>query len=107
MKNIFELSQEYAEIEAILIENEGELTEELEQRLEINRENLTAKAEGYYAIIHKNKAEREMIAAQIKRLQGINKAKENAMEQLRERLHEAMRLNGIKKLPMLTGSISL
>ena len=107
MKNIFELTHEYAEIEAILIENEGLLTEELEGRLKINREELTAKGEGYHAIINKSKREAAMIDEEIKRLSGLKKVRENTAERLKERLLEAMRLYDVKKIPLLTGSITL
>lgn len=107
MKNIFDLTQEYAEIEALLIENEGLLDEDLEARLKINREELTAKGEGYHAIINKNKREAAMIDEEIKRLSGLKKVRENAAERLKERLLEAMRLYDVKKIPLLTGSITL
>ena len=63
--NIFEIQQELLDIFAELEENGGELTEELEQKLNVTQENFKTKVKGYSDVIKVNKSEIDLIDKEI------------------------------------------
>lgn len=75
---------------AMLEENEGELTPELEKMLEVNQYNLEHKAEQYRNAILMNKANIEQAKEEKKRLDAFIKSKERANEAMSTRLRDAM-----------------
>jgi hypothetical protein len=106
-KNIFELSQEYAEIEALLEESGGDLTPEIENRLVIAQSELQTKGEGYLSIIRKNESEIGVIDSEMERLARLKKVRQNKIAQLKERIIQAFTLYDIQKVSTATGSITL
>src|SRR5574343_1165800 len=96
--NIFQITTEYKQLEAALIENEGLLTPELETALQINQEQLQAKGIQYGYVIKSIESECEIIDAEIKRLTQLKKVRENAVERLKMTLKGAMECFGVLEL---------
>lgn len=89
-KNIFDISAEYLAIIAEVEDVEGDLTEELENRLKINAEELEAKVKAYNHIISHNKGEISIIDDEIDRLSKLKSSKANLIEKLKKYLLEAV-----------------
>jgi hypothetical protein len=88
--NLYEITQDQLSIISFLEENGGELTPEVQEALTITQDAFEKKAEAYSYLILKMEAESDMIAAEIKRLQGLKKSKDNSSERLRDALSVAM-----------------
>jgi hypothetical protein len=65
MSTIFEISKELDIIFSNIEENDGEITPELQQQLEINEQNLSKKLEAYYFKIKEYKSKIDTIKAHI------------------------------------------
>ena len=104
--NLYQLTTEYKQLESILIENEGELTPELEQALQINQDQLQAKGISYGYVIKSIEAESDIIDAEIKRLTQLKKVRDNAVERLKTTLKQAMEMYGVLELKTPTLKIS-
>lgn len=81
--NIFEISKEIESVFEELEENGGELTEELEEKLSISKDEFRSKVEAYLAIIRHTESDVDCCDKEIKRLQSIKKAKQNSIERLK------------------------
>ena len=92
--NIFEIQQELLDIFAELEENGGELTEELEQKLNVTQENFKTKVKGYSDVIKVNKSEIDLIDKEIARLKTLKESKEKAIERLSKVIAQAITLFG-------------
>ena len=88
--NLYEITQDQLSILAILEENGGELTPELQEAMTITQDSFEKKAEAYSYLIIKMESESDMVAAEIKRLQALKKSKDNNSDRLREALSVAM-----------------
>src|SRR5690606_20278928 len=81
--DIFQIYQDYMQLEYILEDNGGELTPEIEEALTSNREQLQTKAVNYALVIRQIDGEANIIAEEIKRLQAMKKAKDNTVERMK------------------------
>ncbi len=90
MKNLFEITQDYLAIYDQLLENEGELTEELKTALEITQKDLALKGTNYVHIIKKYEAELAGLKVYEEQIAKLKKRKNKAIEYLEERLLEAV-----------------
>jgi len=106
MSNIYNITTEFLQLEAQLIENGGELTEELSQALQINKDELQHKSIQYGYVIKSLSDNVDAIDNEIKRLQAIKKANENAIDRLKDTLSNAMQLFGISELKTPTLKIN-
>jgi hypothetical protein len=106
MSNIYNITTEFLNLEAQLIENGGELTPEIEQALIINKDELQHKSIQYGYVIKSLSDNVDAIDAEIKRLQGIKKVNENAIDRLKDTLSSAMQLFGIPELKTPTLKIN-
>lgn len=97
-KSLFQIENEFAELANQLIENEGELTPELEKSLRITQQELKHKAGGYSKVIKQINAEVSIIDAEIKRLQSLKKTRKNAIDRLKNSLTNAMQTFDIASL---------
>jgi hypothetical protein len=88
--NIFKIQQEYLNIVDEIEANDGELSEELEERLAINEENRDEKMEAYVAIIKQKKADIDLAKNEIERLSGIIQSSSSTIDRLKDTLLEAM-----------------
>ena len=84
MPSIFDINEEYLKIIQELEESGGEITPELEERLNITREQLESKLKAYYAIIKQNEALIDLSKDEKNRLNDRQKAKENLIDRLKK-----------------------
>ena len=103
---LYQIEQEYMILADEIISNEGELTPELEARLTINQDQLEAKGKGYGYIIKDIESEIDAIDIEIKRLTGMKKQRNNAVERLKTSLSDAMQLFEISELKTPTLKIN-
>lgn len=92
LKTIYQIEQSYNQLAEELIENGGELTPSLEEKLAITEEQLQNKSVAYSFVIKQMDADVDIIDAEIKRLQNLKKQREKASEYLKERIKHAMEL---------------
>lgn len=95
---IYQIEQSYNQLAEELIDNEGELTPELETALAITEEQLQNKSVAYSFVIKQMDADIDTIDAEIKRLQAAKKQREKASEYLKERIKHAMELFSITEI---------
>ena len=105
--SLFQINSELVEVTNLLIENGGELTPELETRLQIAENELKTKSVNYYHVIKQIEAETTIIDAEIKRLQDLKKSRINTVEKLENSLLYSMKLHGIEKIDTDTLKISI
>lgn len=100
MASMYELSSDYAALVAALEESQpDDDVTSIYDELEALDHDITAKAEAYARIIRNAEAEAESYAEEIKRLQHHKKARENMIENLKDRLNLAMITAGKKEIP--------
>lgn len=92
--NLWELTQEEISFICLMEETGGEVTDEILEELNIRRENFEAKAASYTKLILKLEADVANAAAEIKRIQGLKKTKENTIDRLKETLKGAVMVFG-------------
>ena len=89
-RNIFDILEESKSLIEELWEGEGELSEDLEERLAINRNDVEEKVENYYYIISEFKAKEDFLKQQIDRLNVKKKGYAKIQERLAETIDKAM-----------------
>lgn len=105
-KSIFQMTNEYVKLEQELIENGGELTEDLERALAINRNELETKSKSYIAVIKKIGSNIDYISEEVKRLQALKKVQENAQNRLKTAISDSMEAYGVDELDFITDKIN-
>ena len=101
---LYELTAEYAAIMAALeAETEEEYQADMLEKLGALNEDIAQKGEGYARVIRNMQAEADSLAAEIKRLQGMKKRREDAIERMKAGLLEAMKTAGADKLQTTIG----
>lgn len=104
--SLYQIEKEYLQIVDTLIQSEGELSPELEEALQINKEQLQQKGIGYGYIIKQLEYDVDMVDAELKRLQAIKKSRTNAMDRLKASLSGAMQLHEVTELKTPTLKIN-
>ena len=94
--NIFDIQSEYMELMAFLEENEGELTPELEELLQFNKEAFENKTKNYISIIRKMESDVKIANEEIQRIQSFINKKESSISMLKNNLLGALKLYGNK-----------
>tara|TARA_R110000737_G_scaffold56080_1_gene80116 strand:- start:5223 stop:5681 length:459 start_codon:yes stop_codon:yes gene_type:complete len=79
---------------SVIEANEGELTDEVLEQLEINNEDLQTKSESYLAVIKNREALNTQIDDELKRLQAMKKANNNLVSRLKNSLLNAVNIFG-------------
>lgn len=102
--NLYQIKNEYLTLASQL--EQGELTPEIEQQLQINEEQLKEKAINYGYVIRSFEYDNDVIDAEIKRLKQLKEQKENAIDKLKNAVSDAMQLYGIEKIDSPTLKIS-
>ena len=82
-KSIFDIQQEYVDIISELEENEGEVTEEIQERLHINKNEIDDKLNAYAYITKEISGEILVLEEEIERLKNKITAKTNTIERLK------------------------
>ena len=105
--NLYKITTKAKELCDALIS--GELTDELEKELIINQTELQEKAINYGFVVKVLQSDVDIIESEIKRLQALKTAKNNAIERMKESVLNAMSIYGIEKVtsPTLTLSVRL
>lgn len=87
---LYTIAEDQRLLNAMLEENGGELTPEIEEAMRITEDNFVAKAEAYGATISEYDAQADACDAEIKRLQAYKKTCQNVSRRMKERLSMAM-----------------
>ncbi len=103
---LYEIQQEYISLAEQLIDNGGELTPELENSLQINREQLESKGQCYGFIVKDLESDIDKIDGELKRLTALKSSRNKTIDKLKETISKAMELHEIEKLETPTLKIS-
>lgn len=95
-KSLYEISKEALVIASAL--EDGELTEDLENQLVINQNELQNKSINYGFVIKESEHNINAIDEEIKRLQSLRKVEENKKKRLLTAVSDAMKLYSIDKI---------
>jgi len=104
MKSLFEISKEAMNLASIL--EDGEFTPEMETALAINQDELQKKALDYAYVIKSFESDVDAIDNEVKRLQAMKTAKNNALNRMKETISHAMQIYGIEKVESPTLKLS-
>jgi hypothetical protein len=96
--NIYKIQNEFQLIIAEVINNEGEITPELETALTINKEQLQSKAIDYCYVIKQLDYDCEQIDNEIARLNKLKKVRANLTDRLKNTVSSAMQLYEVEKI---------
>lgn len=88
--NIFEIQQDLLSIFDEIEENGGELTAELEEKLEITQENFKNKIESYVNLIRIKEGELYTISQEINRLEALQDTKQRLITRLQKIILQAV-----------------
>jgi len=105
MKSIYVISEQARNLASLL--EEGEFTPEMELALGINQNEIQEKAIKYGFVLKTFEGDVSLISEEIKRLTAIKKAKENAIDRMKDAVLSAMQIYLIEKIstPILNISI--
>lgn len=95
---LYQIEQEYIKLTEQLLENGGEITEELEQALAINQQNLETKGTNYGFVVKQLESEIDQIDAEIARLTALKKSRSKSVDRLKETISKAMELYEIEEI---------
>jgi len=104
MKSLYIISEEARNLASLL--EEGELSQEMELALVINQSELQEKAINYAFMLKTFEGEVSLISEEIKRLTAIKKAKETAIDRMKDAVLSAMKIYSIEKVSSPTLNIS-
>jgi len=93
-KSLFHIETEYLTLINQVEELGGELTPELEEQLIINETQLQSKSISYLAVCSSKEALNNQIDDEIKRLQALKKSNSKLIDNLKNRLLDAVKLYG-------------
>lgn len=91
--NIFEINNDYLELQSIL--EMEELTPELEQALEINEENFKSKIEAMMYVYRTKSAKAGALKAEMDRLKAIKDSNDKVVERIETMVKNALILRGL------------
>ena len=93
-RNIYEIADDYIAVIAEIENNDGELTEDLETRLQIAEDDLEEKLRAYRSVIKQNESFVDYNKDEIKRLRDRNKSFDNTKERLCKYIIPALHMFG-------------
>jgi len=105
MKSIYVISEEARNLASSL--EEGEFTPEMELALVINQNEIQEKAINYGYVLKTFEGEVSLISEEIKRLTAIKKAKESAIDRMKDAVLSAMQIYSIEKVSSPTMNLSI
>jgi len=94
MGNLFQISAEYIHIMDELEGNDGELTDEILDRLNINKNELDEKLDNYRLVILDYEAQQAALKSEVERLSNRIRVKANVIQSLKDRMNIAVALYG-------------
>lgn len=95
---LYEIPEEMRALEAQIADAEGELTPEIEERLEQLSAKFADVAEYIALLVREASAEAEAIKVEEQRLRDRRKAVENRADRLRNYIHEQMQIVGTQRI---------
>lgn len=96
--SLYNIQNEYLQIVNTLIENGGEVTEEIENEIQISKDQLQTKGVCYGFIYKQLEAENTVIDNEIERLTKMKASRSNSMNRLKTNLATAMQVFEVEKL---------
>lgn len=90
MMSIYNITDDFSQIMAEIESNGGEISPEIDEKLQINQFNLIEKTTNYVHVIKTLESECDIIDIEIKRLQELKKQRSNFTQSLKDRLKNAM-----------------
>jgi hypothetical protein len=97
-QSIYKIQNDFQLIIAEVINNDGEITPELETALTINKEQLQSKAVDYCYVIKQLDYDCEQIDNEIARLNKLKKVRSNLTDRLKNTVSSAMQLYDVEKI---------
>lgn len=113
MASIYNITQDLDAILNSIEENDGELTPELEEALNIKREEFSTKIQGYVAVVKQLELDIKGIKEEIARLKDLQKSKEKTIDNLKRIMTSAINdfgdvtKSGTKYLDYGIGKVSI
>ncbi len=105
--NLYSIEQEFVQLAERIIEAGGEVDEQIETALAINKENLEVKSAKYCYVVKDWQNDIKNIDAEIERLTSLKNNREKAIENLKDKVKNAMLLYGIKSIKSQNISLNL
>lgn len=105
-KSMYQIRGEHLGLLKLIEENEGELTDDLEQAMVLSQEEFEDKAVSYGFIVKSFEDQEDVIDKEIKRLAALKVKAGKRAEAFKNRLDEAMRQFGIDKIQTPTLTLS-
>jgi hypothetical protein len=107
MSSLFNITKDHLELVNALIENGGELTDEIQTALQISEAELRQKSESYAYVIKQLNSDIIAIDTEMQRLKKLTQAREKAITRMEDALLQAMEAYDIQKIetPLLKLSI--
>lgn len=93
-RNIYEIADDYIAVIAEIENNDGEITEDLEKKLQITENELEEKLRAYRSVIKQNESFVDYNKDEIKRLRDRNKSFDNTKERLCKYIIPALHMFG-------------
>lgn len=93
-KNIYEIADDYIAVIAEIENNDGEITEDMEKKLQIAEDELEEKLRAYRSVIKQNESFVDYNKDEIKRLRDRNKSFDNTKERLCKYIIPALHMFG-------------
>ncbi len=93
-QSLYNINEEQLKLVEQLMQNEGEITPEIEEQLALNEKNLRQKSVAYMEVISNQEMKVSAIDSEIKRLQALKKSKQNIVNRLKENLLLAVKTFG-------------
>lgn len=101
-KSLYKIDNDYLELMQEIESMDGEITEDAEKRLIINKHELQTKSIAYLQLIRTKEGMNLMISEEIKRLQALKKRNDNIVSRLNNNLLNAVKIHGDIKTPFNT-----
>jgi len=94
-KTLFSLA---IQLEQLIIENDGEVSEEIDAMIHITEKDLATKVDSYYHVIERMKSAAEYYRKEAEKLNKVRKACETVEDRLKAAIKETMLFTGTKEL---------
>ena len=94
MSSLYKINEKMLTLLSDIEANEGELTDEVVNQLEITNDELQTKSESYLAVIKNRESLNTQIDEEVKRLQAMKKANNNLVLRLKNSLLNAVNIFG-------------
>lgn len=96
--SLYNIQDEYMHLADLIVANGGEVTDEIESALRINKESLENKAVNYGFICKEMEAAITTIDEEIDRLNSLKKSRTKTVSKLKDTLSAAMQIYGVEKI---------